>query len=147
IYQIASAESRPAPPPPLRRPAGSVDVAALSANDVINSRGLWDGGDPPRPPMDVPNTNIDEARRELAIGMTSNASSHETTASAGPFARPDRVPADIALAYAVQADANAEARPAPAARPTSAAAVVTRKPGGTVAVKPAAVVGRVADPF
>jgi len=146
IYQIASAESRPVLPPPPRRPAGSVDVAALSANDVINSRGLWDGGNPPRPPLDVPNANIDDARHELAIGLT-NASSRETIASAGPFTRPDRVPTDIALAYAVQADASRETRPAPAARPTSAAAVVTRKPGGTVAVKPAATVGRVVDPF
>jgi uncharacterized protein YcbK (DUF882 family) len=144
IYQIASAESRPVLAPPPRRPAGSVEVAALSATDVINSRGLWDGGDPPRPPLDVPNANIDDARRDLAVGLT-NANSRETTASAGPFTRPDRVPPDIALAYAVQAGASPEARPAPPARPSSVAAVITRKPGGTVAVKPA--VGRSANLF
>ena len=83
----------------------------------------------------MPNANIDDARRELAVGLTT-AGSRETTASAGPFERPDRVPAEVALAYAAQADASQETRPTPVARPTSIPAVVTSKPGGTVAVKP-----------
>jgi hypothetical protein len=77
------------------------------------------------------------------------AGSRETTASAGPFERPDRVPAEVALAYAAQADASQETRPTPVARPTSIAAVVTRKPGGTVAVKPTETMtrSRVTDPL
>ena len=44
IYQIAAAESRPAPPPVRspRRAAAPVQLASLSPNEIVNMRGLWD---------------------------------------------------------------------------------------------------------
>ena len=138
IYQIASAESRPAFMP-ARRPAGSVDVAALSPSDIINSRGFWDGVPEAAVKAEAPAQSLNTARRALASGLSA-AAKGDVTASAGPFARPDRVPTEMALAYAAQADANPNTRPAPVARPVSlpppAPATVTRKDGGTVAVKP-----------
>jgi hypothetical protein len=145
IYQIASADSRPVSLPPRRHPEAG-EAVPPTANDVVTSRGFWDGTEPPRPPADIPGAGIDDARRDLAVGLVA-AGNRETTASAGPFARPDRVPAELALAYAVQADANLAARPTP--RPTSISAIVTRKPGGTVAVKPSETIARsrAADPL
>lgn len=134
MYQIASAESRPTLPPP-RRPAGSVDVASLTANDIIGSRGFWDGATEVK--LEVSAQNLNKARRALADGLSAGAG-RDATASVGPFARPDRVPPEVALAYAVQVDSS----PAPVARPVSVPATITRKGSGTVAVKPAETAAR-----
>src|SRR5205823_6134476 len=40
IYQIASVESRPAPP--VRSLAAPVQLASLSPNEIVSMRGLWD---------------------------------------------------------------------------------------------------------
>src|SRR4051812_33401361 len=41
IYQVAAAESRPAPAP-VPRAAAPIQLAALSPNAIVNMRGLWD---------------------------------------------------------------------------------------------------------
>jgi uncharacterized protein YcbK (DUF882 family) len=116
-YQIAAAESRPAPVPPR---AATVDLAALTPNEIINVRGYWHGL--PEIPQDLPvqvaeasSTNLSSARRLLGSSMTA-AADRETTATVGPFARPDRVPPELALAYAAQAEKSMPERQAPVAR-------------------------------
>jgi uncharacterized protein YcbK (DUF882 family) len=167
IYQVASAESRPAfvptrtaallpPTPPL--PAPPANASPGSANDVITARGFWDSNEAvPRPPADVPEADLDHARKQLADGLLA-AAHHDTTAATGPFARPDRVLAEMALAYAAaQVDAQratskpvvARAVPMPAPAPTPA--VVTRKGAATVAIMPASLArtqaARAGDPL
>jgi len=142
LYQIASAESRPAPAP-APRPANSVNLAALSPNDIINQRGYWQqlpAATADRTPGDEPPAHsLSSARRILASSLTA-AAGQDVTAAVSPFANPDRVPTDVALAYAAQADnADLLSRPAPIARPisTAPAAIITRKAAASVAIKPA----------
>jgi uncharacterized protein YcbK (DUF882 family) len=123
MYQMASAESRPAPapirtagllppPPPDLPPAPTFDPppgssAPNSANDVIVSRGFWDSQAAiPRPPAEVPEADLDSARKRLADGLLA-AAKGDSTASTGPFARPDRATTDSALGYAVAGLPNA----------------------------------------
>ena len=136
MYQIASAESRPVPVP-ARRPTGSINVASLSPNDIINSRGFWDGI--AEPPSEAPAASLNIARRALASGLN-DSEGRDTTATVGPFARADRVPPEIALAYAAQAEAGPSAAPPP--RLTSLPATVVRRGSASVAVKPAETIAR-----
>jgi hypothetical protein len=108
IYQIASAESRPATPA-----AAPIRVASLSPNDIIKSRGLWDGMIAAPAPA-----RVADASRDI-------------TSTIGPFTGPDRVPPDLALAYAAQAET--------ASRKLTdrAAALVTSKGAASIARKPA----------
>jgi uncharacterized protein YcbK (DUF882 family) len=111
IYQVAAAESRPEPAP---RAAAPMQLASLSPNDIINSRGLWDNlGDAlaARPPVaETTALSVSSARR-----IQTPSEVREVTASIGPFPSQDRVPTDVALAYAAaQADAKATTGRAPA---------------------------------
>jgi uncharacterized protein YcbK (DUF882 family) len=131
IYQVAAAERRPAPAPapPTPRPAAPVQLAALSPNEIVSMRGLWDNtGDAIAAGPSGPETNalsVSSARR-----VQTAPESRETTASIGPFPSQDRVPADVALAYAAaQADLNG--------RTTGRApAMVTSKGATSTASKP-----------
>jgi uncharacterized protein YcbK (DUF882 family) len=142
IYEIASAESRPVPAPAPRHVA-TAQLAALTPNEIINLRGYWDSQPETTglaaPADDAPVHSLSSARRMLASSLSA-ASGRDLTATAGPFARPDRVPPEIALAYAAQADsANPRPAPAPVVHPVNRTAptVVTRRGSATVAIKPA----------
>jgi uncharacterized protein YcbK (DUF882 family) len=144
IYQVAAAESRPVPAPMPRQAA--TKLAAPTPNEIITARGFWDT--PPEttglsasaekaPEAD----SLSSARRVLASSLSST-SSRDVTATIGPFAVSDRVPPEIALAYAARASsANppaarlAVAAAHPVVRP--APAVITRKGAATLAIKPA----------
>jgi hypothetical protein len=125
---------------------------------VIVSRGFWDGRETiPRPPADVPEADLNDARKRLADGLMA-AAKGDATATTGPFARPDRTPADRALGYAVATSpeisqprnkpAAVRAAPAALAMPVAVAvaapmpdpaptpAVVTRKGAASVALMP-----------
>jgi uncharacterized protein YcbK (DUF882 family) len=122
-YQLAASDSRPAPAP---REAPQLQLAALTPNQIVNMRGLWDT-DATAATSDkvaAAETNalsVSGARRLSARRETPR----ETTASIGPFntqvravedpivkdrSTQDRVPSDVALAYAAQqADSKARA--------------------------------------
>jgi uncharacterized protein YcbK (DUF882 family) len=135
MYQIASAESRPAPVP-VARPAAPVTLASLTPNQIIDARGYWPV--PPEARAEATTTgaspalSISAARRRLASSLTA-AAGQDLTATVGPFSRPDRVPTEVALAYAAQPDTSSF-RPVRNAPPP---AVVTRKGTASIAVKPA----------
>jgi len=149
IYQVAAADSRPAPAPATRSVA-LFDLASLSPNEIVNMRGYW--GDvtetPPKPAQvaQSPADSISSARRVLASSLTA-ANGIEVTASIGPFAVPDRVPPEVALAYAAQASTSgsrrvpdsrpsSDSRPAPMGRLIeSSPAIVTTKGAVSIARK------------
>jgi hypothetical protein len=145
VFQVASAASTPAPAPAPR----PVNLASLSPNEIIVARGYWQG-------LPETSTEISSLRR---AGRTQTASADpESTAGLGRFARNDRVPPDVALAYAAQVEAaSAHALALPSA-PRSAPAVVStlgnasvalrpEKPAPTATVRTAKVGDRVNDPW
>jgi hypothetical protein len=125
IYQVA--ENRPLPTtaplpplPPLQQ------LASLSPNQIVDMRGLWD--DP---------ASAATARATNALSVSSARRlpvRNEATASIGPFPTHDRVPADVALAYAAQNDGS-NLTPAPG----TAAAVIKARGLTSVANKPSVV--------
>jgi uncharacterized protein YcbK (DUF882 family) len=137
MYQIASAESRPAP---AFQPRRAINLASLSPNDIINLRGLWEGLVAAVTPTATPATDssvdddasISSARRVLASSMM--AAAGRDTSTIGPFAGPDRVPAEFALAYAGSVDASLMDKQAARA---PAATVVTTRGTASIARKPA----------
>ena len=136
LYQVASAESQPAP-----LLAAPVNVASRTPNQIINMRGYWEGLPEagPGPVAETPAHSLSSARRILASSLIA-AAGRDLTAAVGPFAGPDRVPPEIALAYAAQADSGIRrASVAAMASPVSSVppAVVTRKGSASVAIKPA----------
>jgi uncharacterized protein YcbK (DUF882 family) len=149
-FQIASAEIRPAPAPVLRPPAPI--PSAPTPNDIISSRGYWQGlpDNTPAAPVRVAEAapdNLSSVRRLLSRSVTSPAGP-ETTASVGPFARPDRVPPELALAYAAQFGNQVAPPQLPSARPVpvvvqskATPARVTTQGATSVAVKPAETTG------
>jgi uncharacterized protein YcbK (DUF882 family) len=146
-FEIASLESRPAPPAIPRPP---MDIGSSSPSDIINARGFWQGlrdvalGAPAAPitTAALPDS-LSGARRVLAAPAT-GSTEPDATATVGPFTRPDRVPPELALAYAAQAG-NQVAPPqlastaaVPVALPSRATpALVTSKGTASIAVKPA----------
>ena len=136
IYQIASVESRPAPTPrPAPRQAAPVQLASLSPNEIVSMRGLWDRAEAAPAKTPVAETNalsVSSARR-----MQTASAGRDTTASIGPFPTQDRVPADVALAYAAQADGGSRSLGKLTDR---APAVVTNKGPASIANKPADIV-------
>jgi hypothetical protein len=91
----------PAPPEQLAKPVRTPRFAApaMSANDIIEARGYWQGLPEPEPrnaPVEI------SAARQRPIQTASADPS--LMAGIGPFPAPDRVPADVALAYAAQAE-------------------------------------------
>jgi len=150
MYQIASVESRPAPVPRQAAVAQAapptkvapVQLASLSPNQIVGMRGLWDSQDEPAaatiPVAETNALSVSSARRIQTASAT-----RETTASIGPFPAQDRfqdrVPADLALAYAAQAD-NGGSRTfvragdgAPATVTTKGLASIATKPSGIIA--------------
>jgi uncharacterized protein YcbK (DUF882 family) len=133
IYQVASADRRPAPP----LLSAPVKLASNTPNEIVNSRGLWDTllGSKALAAKDdeSPTLSISAARRILASSLTATAG-HDVTATVGPFTRPDRDPSKLAMAYAAQPRSTklGSAAPPPA--------VVTRKDLGSIAVKPTGIV-------
>jgi uncharacterized protein YcbK (DUF882 family) len=135
-YQLAASDSRPAPAP---REAPQLQLAALTPNQIVNTRGMWDTDS-----MTAPSDKVAAAETNaLSVPGTRRLSAgRETTASIGPFntqvravedpivqnrSTQDRVPSDVALAYAAQ-QADSKAR---------AAAVVTSKSTASIANKTA----------
>jgi uncharacterized protein YcbK (DUF882 family) len=143
-FSLASASSRPAPagefglasassrPARLSEPAVASPDSASSANDVINARGFWQESDappaarealgshgerlawvtgpmgqriPPRPPADVGTPAAEAPAADTTASVTAWASNPGQN---------DRVPPDVALAYAAAPAAAAAARPAAA---------------------------------
>ncbi len=133
VFQVAAVESKPAPAR-AQRPA-AVDLASLSPNQIVSMRGLWDSADAPAA-VAMAETNalsVSSARRT----QTASAG-RDVTASVGPFPNHDRVPADLALAYAAQADGvNTRLTGKLADR---APAVVTNRGMASIASKPAEIV-------
>ena len=133
-YEVASAGSQPVRP---AQAASLVARANMSANDVINERGFWQGlpnadavdgvttvprSQAPRPPADIPNVEP------------------STTASVAPWPVPERserTAPNVALAYAAQ-PAFVASRPAPpmgSGTPRVAAVIAGSPETTTVAVK------------
>ena len=135
IYQIAAVESRPAPAPVFApRQAAPIQLASLSPNDIVNTRGLWDSlteAAPMKSPLGETNALSVSSQRRT---QTASAG-RDVTASIGPFPNHDRVPADVALAYAAQADT-----PRAGNFNERAPAVVTSKATVSIASKPADIV-------
>jgi uncharacterized protein YcbK (DUF882 family) len=131
MFQIAGAASKPAPTP---KAAAPMTVAALSTNDIIRSRGLWDSQTAAAAPAAETNgLDVSSVRRRLAATMS--VARRDITGAIGPF---DRAAADrIALAFADTDDAQfaAAAKPGHGAVVT-ANAVVTAKGQATLANKP-----------
>jgi hypothetical protein len=130
IYQIAAAESRPAPAP-APRAAAPMQLASLSPNEIVDMRGLWDNtGDAVTASPPAAETNalsVSSARR-----IQTAPEGREVTASIGPFPSHDRVPADVALAYAAQT-ANRPAERASAAVTSKGTTSTASKPSEAIA--------------
>jgi uncharacterized protein YcbK (DUF882 family) len=97
-FQLASAPSAAsaAPERPARAAAPRVPAANAGApDDVFASRGFWGGL--PDPPPDLPETFAAKRR------PTESNPDPTATGAIGPFATPDRVPPELALAYAAHA--------------------------------------------
>jgi hypothetical protein len=140
-------------------PDGNGSGAALSANQIIASRGFWSDGQPAAQPA--------QQQNPLSAGVPRPARKDVAAANAGATGKPDsidsswasasqngaqgrvedRVPPELALAYAAQPEQEGGAAPSPVADVTRAA-VVPRNlpvrlaanlpappPGTTVAVK------------
>jgi hypothetical protein len=120
----------------------------LSPNEIVNLRGYWEGvGEPAPKPTTIAQAaadGISNARRFLASSLTAAAASREATGAIGPFVVPDRVPPEVALAYAAQVNTIGssgvlDVRPGPMGRlvesaPTTviAKSTIARKPFETV---------------
>jgi uncharacterized protein YcbK (DUF882 family) len=139
IYQIAAVESRPAPPPVrsaaapvVRSEPAPVRLASLSPNEIVSMRGLWDSSAETavsKTPLAETNAlSVSSARRNSAA-----SAGRDTTASIGPFPTQDRVPTDVALAYAAQAEGLSRPSGKLADR---APAVVTNRGSASIANKP-----------
>jgi hypothetical protein len=152
MYQIASAEIRPAFNPR----EGQPDVASLTATDIINARGLWDSMAAAAPAANQSGAHnagaqdMSAARRLLASSM--HAAAGREVASAGPFAvDQDRVPTEIALAYASDKPAMVKLfdRPATVVTTTGSGSVARKPDEGAVTTHRAAVkpTDRLDDPW
>jgi uncharacterized protein YcbK (DUF882 family) len=128
IYQISSADSRAT-----TGAAAPVDLASLSPNDIIKARGLWEALT--AAPAPAPQRVADASR--------------DITATVGPFTGPDRVPPELALAYAAQAETNGR-KPidrAPAVVSTKGAASIARKPADSIANSRTQTIEHLNDPW
>jgi hypothetical protein len=138
-YQLAASDSRPAPAPPAPAPreAPQLQLAALTPNQIVNTRGMWDAE-----AMTAASNKVAETNALSVPGTRRLSAGRETTASIGPFntqiravedpivkdrSTQDRVPSDVALAYAAAQQADGKAR----------AAAVTSKGTASIANKAA----------
>jgi hypothetical protein len=136
---LASVLSQQVPAAP--RPAQAASLVsqqpAVSANDIINERGYWQGlADMPERP--VPPAEIPEARTETRTAAAeAPITGSVARGSLAPWPMPDRLANRDALAYAPASDSLV-------ARPTGKARVIARLPaaqqrgGGTGTTKQAA---------
>ena len=127
IYQVAAAETRPA----AASVSGPINVASLSASDIIKARGLWES----TPATPTPARVVDASR--------------EATATIGPFTGPDRVPPELALAYAAQAETTGRnlTDRASAQLSTKGTASIARKPADSIADSRTHTAERLDDPW
>src|SRR5262249_49758774 len=125
----------PLPPlPPLQQ------LASLSPNQIVDMRGLWDDPDSAATARATNALSVSSARRLPAR--------NEATASIGPFPTHDRVPADVALAYAAQNDGrNTTPAAAPAVVKTRGLTSVANKPSVVAKSHSKAVEERLDDPW
>lgn len=119
IYQVAEQTSRPTPAP--LRPSAPAQVAELTPNQIVSMRGLWDAEAAPEPAAKIA---LAETNALSVSSQRRMAPKPDTTASIGPFPATDRVPTDMALAYAAQTLA------------ARAAATVTNRGSASIASKP-----------
>jgi hypothetical protein len=117
---------------------------------MISMRGYWQGAPETGPAAPKPVTtgksfsdSPSGERRQAGLSTTGSAPV-ETTTTAGPFSRPDRVPPELALAYAAQAAHQiapprvASASAIPVALPSrTPQALITTMGTASVALKPA----------
>jgi uncharacterized protein YcbK (DUF882 family) len=126
FYQVAESQPVPLPLPRAARETAPVQVAALSPNQIVNLRGLWDdlaNATAARPQVaDTSALSVSSARRLPAPS--------DATSNIGPFPARDRVSPDVALAYAAE---NNGGKPA---SPQLAPAIVTHRDSTSVASKP-----------
>ena len=123
---------RSAAAPVVRSEPAPVRLASLSPNEIVNMRGLWDSSAETavsKTPLAETNAlSVSSARRNSAA-----SAGRDTTASIGPFPTQDRVPTDVALAYAAQAEGLSR----PSGKLTDRApAVVTNRGSASIASKP-----------
>ena len=139
--QVAAAvPAQPTPEKPARaaQPGSIYSLASVTPNDVINSRGYWQGL--PETPIETSSARrIDTASADPQVAAAV-ARNQATTGSIGPWAR--EMPGEVATAFASAAEPKADPRPARSAPvglvtsnaiPRSAAAAA----GTTVALKSA----------
>ena len=132
-------ESRPDSKPTLR-PSAPVNLASLSPNQIVSMRGLWDDADTQAPApavVAIAETNALSVSSQRRLQPASTG--RDVTASVGPFPNHDRVPADVALAYAALAD-GVNARAAAGKLAGRVPAVVTNRGSASIASKPAEIV-------
>jgi uncharacterized protein YcbK (DUF882 family) len=146
IFEIASAERRPAFSP---RQDAPMQLAALTPSQIVQMRGRWDeltaavAPDAQVSPGENSPAAVPHGRPLVASSLIA-AVARDATASIGPLSDPDRVPPEVALAYAAQAEiAGDPGRAAPMGRliGRAAAAVVTNKDAASIAVKPSFDIG------
>jgi uncharacterized protein YcbK (DUF882 family) len=143
-YELASYEQTPVNKAPQRLAANAPN--AMTANQVIAARGFWsgqtDGGAAAQPaqPQNPLRAGVPQpARKEAAAAPAATGSITGTMNGAAPAspwaaARQDRVPPELALAYAAQPDQDGAGAPTAIANVTRAAIV----PRNTAAVQLAA---------
>jgi hypothetical protein len=159
FFQVAetsvdASARKSAPAPQVAAAPAEPPVAVSSPNDAISARAVWQGPVPPIPPAEIPNVSPAEAK--AAARRHPDAIEHAASGSIAPWPMPsqkresERVPAELALAYAAQVEAKERttlARTPPvgitAARPAAAPA---SPPGSTVLVKQPAGTARAAQP-
>ena len=131
-FDLASVSARVVPAAPRPAQAASlVPQRAISANDVINERGYWQGlTDTPERP--VPPAEIPEARTAAAETPITGSVARGSLA---PWPVPDRLAARDTLAYAPPHDA-IDGRPSPASK-ARVVAKLTTPPRDTGAPKQA----------
>jgi hypothetical protein len=127
-FALASAPASPARPAHVPQASGPV---ALSASDAIATRGFWaaspsgEPAAPPRPPAEIQTASAGPV--PVSREPPGQGTEPEVTGSIAPWlARPgeavDRVPPELALAYAAQLDPPASRLLTPRAAPMGASA-------------------------
>jgi uncharacterized protein YcbK (DUF882 family) len=147
-YQLAASETRPTPAP---REAPQLQLAALTPNQIVNMRGMWDTNSTAAPSDKVA---VAETNALSVSGARRLSAGRETTASIGPFntqvravedpivkdrstqdrSTQDRVPSDVALAYAAQ-QADSKARAAAVLTGKGTTSSIANKPAEAVATR------------
>jgi uncharacterized protein YcbK (DUF882 family) len=122
-FNLASASSQHVPAAP--RPAQAASL--ISANDIINERGYWQGlvetPERPVPPADIPKARTAAVAEAPITGSVARG-------SLAPWPMPDRAPARDAMAYA-SPSVPVETRPGQASKARVVAKLPGQRDGGT----------------